>query len=234
MKKIFALLLLAGLMSHFVIAQEEEEISLPAPKASNDQFVVNLITNLINPAPDGVSSKPYASLGAEIYSYTPLIGKKKKVGFAMGVGVGTLNYNMDAAPGLDTLGNTRFYHLHDSLSYKKSKIVITYWDIPLEIRVRANPDKKGNAFKFAAGFKFGVMLSNHYKYRGDSWVENDKTVKFKTYYIDNLMKIRYGAYARVGYGKFTLMGTYYLTPLFEEGKGPETPVMSLGLSFLII
>jgi len=218
----------------FINAQEEEEVDIPEPKIANDQVVFNIVTNIMNPGPKGISSKPYASLGAEFYSYSPLIGKKKKVGLAMGVGVGTLNYNIDAAPFRDSLDNTILTNLPDSLQYKKSKIVVTYWDIPVEIRIRSNPSPKGNSFKFAAGFKFGVMLSNHYKYRGDSWSEEDRTVKFKTYYIDNIMRIRYGLYARLGYGKFTVMGNYYLTPLFEKNKGPESMVVSFGLSFLII
>lgn len=234
MKRLFVCLLALAFSVTFLHAQEEEEVSLPMPKSSNDQLVFNLVTNLMNPPLANITSKPYASLGAEIYSYSPLIGKKSKVGLAMGVGVGTFNYNMNAFPMRDSLDHTVFTRLPDSLQYKKSKITITYWDVPIEIRVRSNPSAKGNAFKFAAGFKFGVMLSNHYKYRGDSWTEDNRQVKFKTYYIDNMMRIRYGAYARIGYGKFTVMGTYYLTPLFEKGKGPESTVVSLGLSFLII
>ncbi len=217
-------------------AQEEEEVvdAMPEVKIQNDQIVFNVITNMLNPVPDNVTAKPFSSLGAEIYSYSPLIGKKKKVGVAMGIGVGTLNYDIGTIPGLDSLKKTVFNKIPDSINYKKSKITVAYWDIPIEVRFRTNPSTKGNAFKLALGFKFGIMLSNHWKYKGDSFDEDEKTVKFKIYNVDNVMKIRYGAYARLGYGKFTLMGTYYLTPLFIEDKGPESMVLSMGLSFLII
>lgn len=236
MKKVLLIMFFIFPALTVAFAQEEEEVvdAMPEVKIQNDQVVFNVITNMLNPVPENVSAKPFSSLGAEIYSYSPLIGKKKKVGVAMGIGVGTLNYDIGAIPGLDSLKKTIFNKIPDSINYKKSKITVAYWDIPIEVRFRTNPSTKGNAFKFALGFKFGIMLSNHWKYKGDDFYEKDRIIKQKIYNIDNMMKFRYGAYARLGYGKFTLMGTYYLTPLFIEDKGPESMVLSLGLSFLII
>jgi len=48
--------------------------------------------------------------------------------------------------------------------------------------------------------------------------ENGHTVKANGDFSLNML--RYGATARVGYGNFQLYGTYYMTPLFRNGKGP--------------
>ncbi|PKP19207.1 MAG: hypothetical protein CVU05_11865 [Bacteroidetes bacterium HGW-Bacteroidetes-21] len=231
MNKIFPFLFFV--LSAMSIFAQDDEVLPEVPKGSNDQFVVNLVNYMWNPVPAGVSMKPI-NLGAEVYSYSPLIGKKKKISLAMGVGVGTANYYIDAMPALDSNKNTIFLKIPDSISYKTNKMTTVYWDIPLEVRFRSTPNPKGNSFKFALGFKFGVMLSNHMKYKGKDFDGSDNEIKFKEYNIDYVMKYRYGAFARIGYGKFTVMGTYYLTPLFEKNKGPEIMPLSVGLSFLII
>jgi hypothetical protein len=41
---------------------------------------------------------------------------------------------------------------------------------------------------------------------------------------------RISATARLGYGHFTLFGSYSLTPLFKEGLGPKMNTLSLGLT----
>jgi hypothetical protein len=42
----------------------------------------------------------------------------------------------------------------------------------------------------------------------------------KSYRDFSLNMLRYGTTVRVGYGNFQLYGTYYFTPLFQNGKGP--------------
>jgi hypothetical protein len=49
--------------------------------------------------------------------------------------------------------------------------------------------------------------------------EDGHTIKSRGDFSLNML--RYGVTARVGYGNFQLFGTYYYTPLFQSGKGPD-------------
>lgn len=232
----FTLLLFS--LSTITYAQNEESETVQddnifdkAKKRQGDQIILNIVSSAWTKLPKNVELKPI-NLSIEAYSMTPLIGKRTNVSLAMGFGVSTANYNINAAPGLDSLKNTILNQLSDSISYKKNKISVTYWDVPLELRFRTTPNEKGRSFKVVAGFKFGVMLSNHRKYKGDNGF--NKEIKIKEYNIDHIAKYHYGPFFRMGYGKFTLYGSYMLTPLFEDKKGPEITPFTVGLSLLII
>ena len=74
---------------------------------------------------------------------------------------------------------------------------------------------RSNNLSIAAGPIAAIKLSSHTK----MVFENDEKVKSNGDFSLNML--RYGATARVGYGNFMLYGTYYKTPLFQTGKGPE-------------
>lgn len=47
----------------------------------------------------------------------------------------------------------------------------------------------------------------------------------------SLNMLRYGTTVRAGYSTLQLYGTYYFTPLFKTGKGPELYPFEVGVSF---
>jgi len=216
-----------------IIAQNTDEYLIGGKNIPKDRLIINLISNTWLNAPDDLKIKPI-SLSLDVYSMSPIIGKKSQVSLAMGTGIGTVNYYINSIPGLDTNNNTIFINIPDSINYKRNKVTASYLDTPIELRFRTNPNSSGRAFKIAAGFRFGIQLSNHWKYKGTSLDGSDKNIKFKQYNIDNALKYRYGVYFRIGYGKFTVMGAYSLSNFFEKNKGIELTPVSLGLSFLVI
>ncbi len=97
---------------------------------------------------------------------------------------------------------------------KRSKFSDLYLNIPalLEIQIPAGFD---NHLNVAAGFIGGLKLN--------AWTklvyEDGEKSRINGDY--NLNLLRGGVTARIGYQNFMLFGTYYLTPWFQDLKGPS-------------
>ncbi len=176
------------------------------------------------------------SRGINVYfMYDVLLGKKtnyRHFSIAPGIGVGSENYYFKSYKMTwrgDSL--TRFVPLGDSISSKKSKMNMTYIDIPLEFRYRSKPNKKtGMSWKLAAGFKLGFLVGSKWKYKGESLDNSGENVTFKDMKIGNMSKIRYGAYIRGGYGMVNLFYYYNISNTFANNKGPKMNTMAFGIS----
>ena len=155
---------------------------------------------------------------------------KSNVSFSPGLGLGVHNmFNSSLVFTDNTL--TYFVPIKDTLpnvSYKKSKFVVNYLDIPLEIRYKSKSE-----FRIAVGFKFGFLIMAHSKYKGDDYPnETTNLVIYKKKKIDYLENNRYGFTGRIGYKWLNLWGYYQLSTLFQEGKGPEMYPISIGITII--
>ncbi|NQX91531.1 MAG: hypothetical protein HRT74_05280 [Flavobacteriales bacterium] len=74
----------------------------------------------------------------------------------------------------------------------------------------------------AIGGKVGYVVNIHTKMIDDGG-------KRKAYQLPNLLKYRYGLTAKIGLNRWMLHGFYSLTPLLEEGRGPELVPFTIGL-----
>ena len=151
--------------------------------------------------------------------------------FAFGIGLGSHNFYSDAFAVVDSAGNsnlTKISDIYERNSYKRNKISFSYFDIPIEFRLRTKSE-----FRASLGFKMGFLIDSHTKYIGDDyiWDTNDRIhVKFKD--VRNIEKFRYGVTARFGWKFINLTGFYSLTGLFKKGKGPDLYPISVGISFM--
>lgn len=152
--------------------------------------------------------------------------------FAFGVGLGSHNFYSDAFAVVDdSTKNTSFTkisEIYEGNSYKRNKISFSYFDIPIEFRMRTKND-----FRASLGFKFGFLVDSHTKYIGDDYIYEGTDqihVKFKN--VRNIEKFRYGVTARLGWKFINLTGFYSLTGLFKKDKGPELYPISVGISFM--
>lgn len=100
---------------------------------------------------------------------------------------------------------------------KKSMIVANYIDVPLELRFSTRPDDPARSFKASVGGRIGYLYDafNKIKYKEEG---ETKVIKDKQNF--NLSRIRYGAFAKVGGGNFSVFAYYNFVPVFEEGEGP--------------
>lgn len=143
---------------------------------------------------------------------------KSNFSFAAGVGVGNSNiYLKDQQVVLtDTVGYIQF--TPESKSYKKYKVSTSYLEAPFEIRYFSNKENRNEGVKVAIGLKVGTLIAAHTK--GKYTVSNKPIIeKINTKrYIETW---RYAATARIGYGNFSVFGTYNLGGLFRVNSGPE-------------
>jgi len=143
---------------------------------------------------------------------------------AIGVGMGAHNLYSNTTLGYDSLGRAEFTPI-ENLPYKKSKVSVAYFDMPIELRLKTK--KK---FRLSIGFKAGVNINSHTKYKGDNFDGTIHPVKLKNKNIRNLEDWRYGFTGGIGYRWVNIVVFYSLSKLFEEGRGPQIYPVSIGVS----
>ncbi len=134
-----------------------------------------------------------------------------------------VNYKIDQDPNHDYI-NTFF-------GYGKSKLVTSSIFIPAHLNIVISE-------KFilsAGGFVDFYIYGKHkikYLNEGDKEKVLIKPNEFKDY---NLNKMKYGLSASLIHKKtgIGLVGTYYLTPFFQEGMGPELNEAKISLVFSV-
>lgn len=97
---------------------------------------------------------------------------------------------------------------------KKSRLSTLFLNIPAMIELQI-PGGSGNHLNIAAGVIGGLKLNAWTK------IVFEDGDKLRTNGDFNFNLLRGGATARIGYGNFMVFGTWYLTPWFQEFKGPD-------------
>jgi hypothetical protein len=232
-------LILAGMA---IFAQETK---IEEPKKEEKKGVSPEVKNKINKANDRIllelpfyyvlnqpsDLKIGFSSGFNIYFTYDVVLGKSRFSIAPGAGFGTDNFSHKSNYikwHKDTV--TTFPKIGDSIDVKKSKLGVSYFDIPLEFRFRSKPNKKNTSWKLAAGFKIGFLMGSKWKYKGENFDNSGEKIKTKDYGVDNLSKIRYGVYLRGGYGMFNLFCYYSISSLFDKDKGPQMHPLSFGIA----
>ncbi len=153
---------------------------------------------------------------------------------ALGVGIAADNIYFDktsvAIAGTTT--NLAFNDLSDTSHFKKYKLATTYAEVPIELRFSTKPDDSRRSVKIALGVKGGFLLNAHTKgnvlqNRADQTLNDYKEKIFNKRYFN---KQRIAATARLGFGHFSLFGSYQLNPLFKEGVAPVIRPFTIGLT----
>jgi len=153
--------------------------------------------------------------------------KRSPLSFAVGVGVGTSNiYLDDQELRLTEEGQTEVIFADETLEYKRYKISTAYLEAPFELRYFANRENRNRGFKAAVGLRAGTLLSagtkGVYDFSGAKVTEKERTRR----YFENW---RVAGTLRLGWGNFSLLGTYNLNPLFRENNGPVITPYSVGI-----
>ena len=132
-------------------------------------------------------------------------------------------------------GNTptlRFVNQADTNQWKKFKLVSAYLEAPVELRFTADPYNYNKSFKVALGVKVGTLLSIHTKGKNletksgaaiNNYIRKENS---KRYFNGNRIVLT----GRIGYGSFSLFGTYQVNAFIKEGNGPEVKPYSIGLT----
>lgn len=210
------------------------EVKAKVNKAK-DRILLELGLNQMINAPSNVKFSALSRSFNAYFTYDVVFGKSN-FSIAPGAGIGTDNF-YHKKNGIAWSNNTHlkdtvtsFPTLSDSVTAKKSKLGLTYFDIPVEFRFRSTPNKKNTSWKLAAGFKFGFLIGSKWKYRGEDLTTGTGDVRFKEFKVEGLNKFRYSVYARGGYGIFNVFMNYQISSVFQKGKGPQMYPLQFGIA----
>lgn len=186
-------------------------------------------------APDSIKNHTRGfSKGANIYFMVDKPFKANpRFGIGIGLGVGTSsmffkNYSVDIK---STAAKLPFTSLDSADRFKKYKLTTAYLEIPVELRFVNKPAQNGKSLKFAVGFKVGTLLNVHTKGKTlqnktggtiNAYTEKENGKRF-------FNTTRVAGTARIGYGNFSLFGSYQFTKLLKDGAGPELKPYQIGL-----
>lgn len=232
MQKCLAFLALFLLTTTAAFAQDAHTETNKAPKgiekASRDYFMLQLNYEGWNNRPDSVKVKGFGR-GVNAYICYDFPIAKSNFSFAAGIGVGTTNIYFDnqqiALTDTGSLGaQARF--ITETKDYKKYKMTTAYLEAPFELRFFGNKENRNRGFKAAIGFRVGTLVGAHTK--GRYSVEGAK-VSDKQSTRRYLETWRFAGTVRLGWGNFSLMGTYNINNLFKGGQGPEVTPFSMGI-----
>lgn len=227
------------LLTITVLAQETPE---PAKKKkpvinlsnrANDHLMVQFGYAGWSGIPDTINKKGL-SKSINVYlmvDYPFKTNPKLSIGVGIGVGSDHITFSKTYVGIKDLTSTIRFTDQSDTTHFKKTKLATSYLEAPVELRFNSNP-VTAMGFKFAIGVKIGTMINAHTRNTKLESVSNaslnEYTMKEASKRFFN--KNRLSVTGRVGYGHFTLFGSYQVTSLFKDGLGPAIKPYSIGLT----
>lgn len=218
-------------------AQDAAKKKIDLSNRPSDHVVVQLSSDRWLNAPDSIDNKRKgSSRGANVYFMLDKPFKSNpKLSIAFGLGFSTSHIFFDKLRA-NIEGNTpvlSFESLDSSSRYKKYKVSTSYLELPLELRYSSNPEKANKSFKIAVGLKIATLLNAHTKGKelqsSDGSKLNDVVEKINSKSYFNTTRV--AATARVGYGNFSIFGSYNLNPsLFKDNTTAPMKLLQVGLT----
>ena len=241
MKKLLPLIACV-LFSTIVVAQDDPAIP-PAPKKKKttvdlsnrpgDHLLLLLGYTGWAGKPDTIKPEGFSKSINAYFMFDFPFKTNPKLSMAFGPGISSdhIIFKETYVGIKDLTEEIRFTNQEDTNHFKKTKLATVYAEAPIEFRYSADP-LRGNGLKIAIGVKVGTMLNAHTRNvklenKNDA-VLNDYTMKEYSKQFFN--KNRLVATARVGYGHFTIYGSYQITTLFQDGAAAEIRPFSIGLT----
>ncbi len=238
MRRIF-IVLFVSFLTGSVFAQSDSAakrniISTKTLPRSSDHFMLQLGYLTWNNKPDTINTTGLPRTFNVYFLFDFPFKTSPKFSAAIGAGVGTDHMFFDKTDvGIaDRAPAILFTNNADTNSFKKLKMATAYLEAPVELRFSSNPDDDRRSFKVALGVKVGTLLSAVVKGK-DLEDKNGNSVndyKMKEYSKQFFNNKRLAATARLGFGHFSLFGSYQITSLFNEGQGPKINPASVGLT----
>ena len=156
------------------------------------------------------------------------IGFSRHSGLVTGIGLNWNNYRFEDINSITVGADGIIEELipDNAVPLKKSKFNTLYLTVPLmfEVQIPAGYNRLNIAAGVIGGLKLNAWTKLVY--------EDGEKVRAKGEY--NLNLLRGGVTARIGYENIMIYGTYYLTPWFQDLKGPDgynLQPFEIGLAF---
>jgi len=237
MKKIL-LVVLCTLTIASICAQDEPK---PEPKKkpnlasrANDHLLLQFGYTSWARIPDSINTKGFPRTFNAYFLFDFPFKSNPKISVGIGAGVGTDNIFFDKTyVGIKDITPTlQFHDQSDTTHFKKNKLATAYLEAPLELRFSSNPANPNKSFKVALGIKGGLLMGAHIKQKTqqsstgatlNDYIEKQYSKRF-------FNSSRFSGTVRIGYGVFSVFGTYQINALFKEGLGPDVRPWTIGLT----
>lgn len=201
---------------------------------ANDHFMIQLGYAGWSGKPDSIHLKGLPRTGNVYFMFDFPFKTNPHLSVGIGAGVGSDNVFFDKTDIRIKDANTSlaFKDLTDTSYFKKYKLNTTYLEAPVELRYVANPGESDKSFKAAIGVKVGTLLSAKTKGKkffddvSGNTLEYTEKITSKRYFNSTRLSVT----ARVGYGNFSLFGSYQVNAFLKEGVGPDIRPFSVGLT----
>lgn len=202
-------------------------------------------TDIWMKVPDSINPRGFHQ-GADVFiHYTFQMDKKGRLNFFLGAGIGSHNFYNQALLGVgkynvyekplikdpSAQNVSYFYNAPpkvdgNTIEVKKSKLSLTYIDVPFGMKYKAK-----NGVHGSLGFTIGWKINAHTKYKGSDLQGSGYEVKNKECELRNIQTIHYGPTGEIGYKWFAAKVFYQISTVFEKDLGPEIYPISVGLVF---
>jgi hypothetical protein len=224
----FAVLLASMPFTGFAQETDGKDTKTTVQKPSRDFVMLQLTYNALADKPDSIKLKGF-NRGINFYLCYDFPIAKSNFSFAVGIGVSASNYYFKNQRAVyNDTGSDAVVRFQDTTGFKKSKMGVLYVQAPFEFRFYGNKVNRNKGFKAAIGLQVGTLTGAHTKNTYTIFGTNTKAAD-KTNTKRYISPWNFAATARIGWGNFSLYGSYNLTPLYKEFQGPTMTPFALGI-----
>jgi hypothetical protein len=200
-----------------------------------DHFMIQLGTNFWSGTADSVKNyiKGF-NRSANVYvMFDKQFKNSPKFSLGIGIGVGTTNIYFKKMEARITANNSKlpFIRTDTGNNYKKYKIASAFLEIPIELRFTSNVENPNKAIKIALGAKVGTLINAHTRAKN---IQNSAGTRLNNFTYKETAKsyfntTRIALTARVGYGIYSLFGSYAISNVFKDGVTPDIKSGQIGI-----
>jgi hypothetical protein len=174
--------------------------------------------------PDFLALRPEKSFECNINFAEYSFGFGSYIGIVTGLGLNFNDYKFRNKYTIEAVdGMVQPVALPDE-DFRLSKLSTGYLTAPLLLEIQIPGNGGEDRLFISGGLIGGLKMGEHTKTR----IGDEKLKDKGDHYVSPL---RWGYTARVGFNDMGIFATYYVTELFEKGKGPVTNPLTVGLSF---
>ncbi len=234
MKKL--LFIVFALVTAFTTTAQDKKKNSGFMTRTGDHLMLQLTSDHWTGVPDSIKSRMKGlARGANVYVMLDQRFKgSPQWSVAFGLGVGTSNiYFKNMVVDIKGKTNTLAFKNVDSVDhFKKYKLTTAFLEVPLELRFTMDPENESKSIKAAIGVKVGTLLNVHTKGKilldKNGTTVNSYTAKESTKSYFNTTRL--AATARIGYGNFSLFGSYQFNNIFKDGVAADMKLFQVGLN----
>jgi len=150
---------------------------------------------------------------------------KKNIGLVTGLGLTFNDYRFSNGYTIENENGMVKPVVLDKAGLSKSKLSTSYLTVPLMLEFQIPVSGNNKRFYFSGGMIGSLKVGSHTKVKKDG----DKSKNRDDF---NINPFRYGATARIGYKGINIFGTYYFSPFFKDGRGPEMFPFTIGIGLM--